>query len=94
MGGSTGGMVDVVRAGLASVRLGGTVAAGDPLTSDANGKAVKAVPARRSIAASSSPAPRADWGSFTPGTPRHGSVRRYSTSGGGHGLPPRSLFRG
>jgi hypothetical protein len=45
MGGATGGMVDVVRAGLASVRLGGTVAAGDPLTSDANGKAVKALAA-------------------------------------------------
>lgn len=41
MGANAGGMADVVRGGLASVRLGGTVAAGDPLTSDANGKAVK-----------------------------------------------------
>jgi hypothetical protein len=45
MGGKTGRMTDVVRAGLASVRLGGTVQSGDPLTSDANGKAIKAVAA-------------------------------------------------
>jgi hypothetical protein len=45
MGGKPGGMADVVRAGLASIRLGGPVQAGDPLTSDANGKAVKCVAA-------------------------------------------------
>lgn len=45
MGGKAGGMVDVDRGGLVSVRLGGTVQAGDPLTSDDEGKAVKAVPA-------------------------------------------------
>ena len=44
-GASAGGMADVHRAGLAPVKLGGTVAAGDPLTSDANGKAIKAVAA-------------------------------------------------
>lgn len=33
-------MVDVERAGLNPVQLGGTVAAGDWLTSDANGKAI------------------------------------------------------
>jgi len=41
MGGDVGQMVDVHRSGLASITLGGTVAAGDPLTSDANGKAIK-----------------------------------------------------
>ena len=38
-------MCDVHRGGLSSVRLGGTVVAGDPLTSDADGKAIKAVAA-------------------------------------------------
>jgi hypothetical protein len=43
MGGSAGDMVDVIRSGLGQVTLGGTVQAGDPLTSDASGKAIKAV---------------------------------------------------
>lgn len=38
-------MCDVNRGGIPQVRLGGTVAAGDPLTSDADGKAIKAVAA-------------------------------------------------
>lgn len=45
LGADLGSMCDVTRAGLASVELGGTVAAGDPLTSDATGRAIKAVPA-------------------------------------------------
>lgn len=40
MGGSTGQMGDVIRAGLAQVRLGDTVEAGDRLTADADGKAI------------------------------------------------------
>ncbi|KLN54722.1 DUF2190 family protein [Variovorax paradoxus] len=36
----TGEMVDMSVSPIASVRLGGTVVAGDPLTSDANGKAI------------------------------------------------------
>lgn len=47
--GAQGAMVDVVRGGLAAVRLGGVVAAGDPLTSDANGKAVKCVGAAGAV---------------------------------------------
>lgn len=43
LGGDQGGTVDVTLAGPAEVRLGGNVAFGDPLTSDANGKAIKAV---------------------------------------------------
>jgi hypothetical protein len=43
MGAKTGGMCDVILAGTGEVQLGGTVAAGDYLTSDANGKAVKLV---------------------------------------------------
>ncbi|ETR79288.1 hypothetical protein X566_01480 [Afipia sp. P52-10] len=43
MGGSAGGMVDVILAGLGEVQLGGTVTAGAPLTSDADGKAVALV---------------------------------------------------
>lgn len=34
--------VDVIRAGFADVRYGGTVAADDPLTADAKGNAIKA----------------------------------------------------
>ncbi|MDY0349461.1 MAG: DUF2190 family protein [Tenuifilaceae bacterium] len=43
MEGSTGAHeVDVVISGLPEVRFGGSVAAGDPLTSDTQGRAVKA----------------------------------------------------
>lgn len=42
MGASVGGMCDVHRGGLVSVRLGGAVSAGAPLTSDANGNAIAA----------------------------------------------------
>lgn len=41
MGGPSGGMADIILAGLGEVVLGGTVAAGDKLTSDAAGAAVK-----------------------------------------------------
>jgi hypothetical protein len=37
-----GERVDLVKSGLADVTYGGTVAAGDPLTSDGSGKAIKA----------------------------------------------------
>ncbi len=44
LGSFDGGMADVVKVGVSSVRLGGSVANGDPLTSKtAAGKAVKAV---------------------------------------------------
>lgn len=43
MGAELGGIVDVVQAGWGEVRAGGTIAFGDPLTSDAQGHAVKAV---------------------------------------------------
>lgn len=43
MGAASGGMADLHLAGLAEVRAGGTFAAGDPLTSDASGLAIKAV---------------------------------------------------
>lgn len=36
--------VDVVRSGIADVEFGGTVARGDKIVADADGKAVKAVP--------------------------------------------------
>ena len=39
-----GERVDVVKAGIADVLFGGTVTRGDPITADANGKAVKAAP--------------------------------------------------
>lgn len=45
MGALSGGMCDVHRSGLVSIELGGTVTAGTPLTSDANGKAIAAVAA-------------------------------------------------
>lgn len=40
-----GGRCDVHMAGIVEVEFGGTVAAGDPVTADANGMAVKAAPA-------------------------------------------------
>jgi len=40
-----GDRIDVVRSGIAEVEFGGTVARGDPLTSDASGRAVAAAPA-------------------------------------------------
>lgn len=42
---ASGDVADVVRAGIAEVIYGGTIAAGDPVTSDASGHAVKAAPA-------------------------------------------------
>lgn len=36
---------DAVRVGVARLEYGGTVAAGDPITADANGRGIKAVPA-------------------------------------------------
>ena len=36
--------VDVIHAGIAECEAGGTIAVGDPITSDANGKAVAAAP--------------------------------------------------
>lgn len=44
MGAASGGMCDVHRGGLVSVQLGGVVSAGDPLTSNASGLAIRAVP--------------------------------------------------
>ncbi len=41
---SDGDPVDITKQGIADVEYGGAVAAGDPLTSDANGKAVTAAP--------------------------------------------------
>ncbi|WP_027190065.1 DUF2190 family protein [Fundidesulfovibrio putealis] len=40
-----GQRLDAVKSGIAAVELGGTVARGEPITSDANGKGVKAAPA-------------------------------------------------
>lgn len=45
LGVEAGGLADFSLGGGSEVRLGGTVAQGDPLTSDANGKAIKALPA-------------------------------------------------
>jgi len=42
---NAGDRTDIVHSGAPYVQLGGTVAAGDPLTSDSNGHAVKAAPA-------------------------------------------------
>lgn len=40
-----GQRLDAVKSGFASLELGGTVARGEPITSDASGKGVKAAPA-------------------------------------------------
>ncbi|WP_304280623.1 capsid cement protein [Caulobacter segnis] len=44
MGGKSGQVVDVEETGVAEIEYGGAVAVGDPLTSDAVGRAVKANP--------------------------------------------------
>ena len=49
LGKLSNGRVDVCTGGTPEVALGGTVAAGDPLTSDASGKAVKATAAGNRI---------------------------------------------
>ena len=49
LGKLSNGRVDVCTGGIPEVALGGTVAAGDPLTSDASGKAVKATAAGNRI---------------------------------------------
>ena len=41
----SGERIDVIEHGIAEVEFGGTVTRGDPLTADANGKAVAAAPA-------------------------------------------------
>lgn len=43
MGAKAGALCDVQLTDVADLKAGGTIAAGDPITSDANGKAVKAV---------------------------------------------------
>lgn len=45
LGAEAGEMLDVHRGGLVDLQLGGTVTAGAPLTSDADGKAIAAVAA-------------------------------------------------
>lgn len=47
IGAADGLRLDIVHAGITDVEFGGTVAFGDPLTADANGKAVKAGPGDR-----------------------------------------------
>lgn len=45
MGADAGGMCDVHRGGLVSVKLGGAVSAGDPITANADGEGIEAAPA-------------------------------------------------
>lgn len=45
LGVEAGGLADITMVGWSEVRLGGTVAFNDPLTADAAGKAIKALPA-------------------------------------------------
>lgn len=49
MGAAAGAMLDVPQAGWHEVRCGGVVTNGDPLTSDATGRAIKAVPTANAI---------------------------------------------
>ena len=44
LGGKADEMTDVILVGIADVTAGGDIDAGDPLTTDADGKAIKAVP--------------------------------------------------
>jgi len=49
LGGQPGMTCEVARVGVSEVQLGGTVAAGDPITSDVNGQGVLAVAGDRII---------------------------------------------
>ena len=49
LGVDAGKMADIVQVGEGEVRCGGDVDFGDPLTADANGKAVKAVPVEGAV---------------------------------------------
>lgn len=49
LGADAGGMLDVVEVGVSRVRVGGNVSFGDPLTSDGQSRAVKAVPAAGTV---------------------------------------------
>lgn len=49
VGGGAGAMVDLAKTAIPQVQLGATVAAGDPLTSNATGKAIKATVAGQRI---------------------------------------------
>jgi len=44
-GAVAGGRIDVIKSGIAQIDAGGVIVAGDPVTADAAGKAVTAVPA-------------------------------------------------
>lgn len=50
MGAAAGQVLDVIEHGQAEIEYGGNIARGDPLTADANGKAVKANPGSGVIA--------------------------------------------
>lgn len=61
-GASAGSIGDVERGGISRVELGGAVAAGDPLTSDANARAVKATTSgQRTIGRAEEPGVAGDW---------------------------------
>lgn len=49
LGAAAGEMADLTKVGIGSVQLGGTVKAGEPLTSDASGKAIVAAAGNRII---------------------------------------------
>lgn len=49
VGGDAGQMLDVTIAGVTEVRAGGTFDAFDPLTSDAQGRAIKALPTGNTV---------------------------------------------
>ncbi len=56
VGGAAGAMVDAVKSGIPQVQLGGTVAAGDALTANATGKAIKVTAAgQRTIGTAEQP---------------------------------------
>lgn len=49
LGADSGGMLDVTETGWGEVKAGGNVSFGDPLTADAQSRAVKAVPVAGSV---------------------------------------------
>ncbi len=49
LGADAGDMLDVIQGGWGNVQAGGNLSAGDPITADANGKAVAAAPVASTV---------------------------------------------
>lgn len=84
---AAGERVDVIKSGIADVLFGGTITRGDPLTSDANGKAVTAVAGQNVIGFAEVSGVSGDIGSVLI------SPRILSANQGADGLTTKGILR-